>query len=59
MFYTKIDRREAGKSSGSVLDCQSLGPWLKEAGGRLVSLVVACWTANHQVLGSKKKEGGW
>ena len=45
------------QSSGSMLDCQSLGPRFKEPRGRLVSLVVACWTAYHQVLGSKNQEG--
>ena len=41
-----------------MLECKSLGRGLKEAGGRLVGLVVACWTANHWVVGSKKLEGG-
>ena len=42
--WVKRNRRQAGrqdgKSSGSVLDCQSLGLEFKEAGGRQVSLVV-------------------
>ena len=42
-----------------MLDCKSLGPGFKVAGGRLGSLVVVCWTANHSFLGSKKQEGGW
>ena len=36
-----------------MLNCQSLFSALKEAGGRLFSLVVACWTANHCFLGRK------
>ena len=50
---------EPGKSSGSMLDYKSLGPGFKEDGGRLVSVVVACWSTNQLVLGSKKLEGGW
>ena len=43
--------REAGKSNGSMLDCQSQDLGIKEAGGRLFSPVVAHWNANYWILG--------
>ena len=54
----KRSRIEAGKSSSSILDWQSLGPWLKEAEGRLVSLEVASSATDHWILVSEKQEGG-
>ena len=41
-----------------MLNCKSLGAGFIEDEGRLVSIVVACSTANHWVLDSKKMKGG-
>ena len=46
------------KRGAGQLSC-ALGPGFKEAGGRLVSLVVACSTENHWILGSEKLKGGY
>ena len=35
------------KFGGNVLTCRCMVVGFKEAGGRRVSLVVACWTASH------------
>ena len=43
--------REAVYPSGSFLNCQSLFSGLKQTRGMLSSLVVACWTDYHWVLG--------